>query len=313
MRLEIFKNFKNCNYWNWNGYRIAWYVTKEKNKKPLLLIHGFGASSYHWRNNVDFFADNGFAVYMIDLLGFGESDQPGINEIGQIDNGLWCDQITDFINEIIRPINSNKVLLIGNSLGGLTALTCAVSIPEEISGIIVSPLPDKIKKISCDTILKPRYNILKIISVKFFAILLPIEFILFLINRFGLINYFLQFAYFKKDNIDNELLQMIKKPAKRSSAAKALRAMCVGMALRSHKLKSPFLLESLGKLKNVPFLLIWGEKDRFIPLFLGKRIANLHPWVKLEVISNSGHCVHDEDPYKFNDISIKWIKELKLF
>ena len=86
--------------------------------------------------------------------------------------------------------------------------------------------------------------------------------------------------------------------------------MCLGMATRSNKLKSSFLLNVISNVKKVPFLLIWGEKDKFIPLNYGKRIAKLFPWVEFKVISNSGHCVHDEDPQLFNKISNKWIEEL---
>ena len=64
---------------------------------------------------------------------------------------------------------------------------------------------------------------------------------------------------------------------------------------------------------KIPFLLIWGEKDNFIPLFLGKMIANLYSWVELKIIPNSGHCVHDEDHIKFNRISYSWIKRLREF
>jgi len=310
MTLKISSKNKNCNYWNWNGFKIAWFVEKEKSNKPLLFIHGFGANSDHWRKNIKSFAENGYAVYTIDLLGFGKSDQPGIKEIGKLDNGIWCDQVTDFITEIIRPINPNKIVLVGNSLGGLVALTCAVSIPEEISGIIASPLPDPIGlkiKYSKD---KSKFQSLKYNLLKIFVSLLPIEFILFVINRFKLVYYFLNFAYEKKEFIDKELFNLISIPSKRSSAARALRAMCLGMAIRSNKLKAFFLLEIISKVKKVPFLLIWGEKDNFIPLNYGKRIAKLFPWVQLKVISNSGHCVHDEDPQLFNKISQDWIDEL---
>ena len=310
MVLKISSENKNCNYWRWNGFKIAWFVENENDNKPLIFIHGFGVNSDHWRKNIKSFAKEGYAVYSIDLLGFGKSDQPGIKQVGKLDNGIWCDQITDFINEIIRPIHSKKVVLIGNSLGGLVALTCAVSIPEEISGIIASPLPDPISlniKHSGD---KSKFKYLKINIIKLFVKLLPIEFILFVINKFGLIYYFLNFAYEKKESIDKELFNIISIPSKRQSASRALRAMCLGMATRSNKLQSSFLLKVISGAKKVPFLLLWGEKDNFIPLIYGKRIAKLYPWVKLKVIINSGHCVHDEDHHIFNKISKEWIKEL---
>ena len=310
MILKISTKNKSCNYWIWNGFKIAWFVENEKDKTPLLFLHGFGANSNHWRKNIKNFAKNDYTVYSMDLLGFGESDQPGIKEIGKLDNGIWCDQVTDFITDIIRPINLNKIVLIGNSLGGLVALTCAVSIPEEISGIIASPLPDPIGLQINASEYESKFKSIKYKLIKLFVSLLPIEFILFVINRFKLIYYFLDFAYQKKEFVDKELFNLISIPSKKASAARALRAMCLGMATRSNKLKSSFLLKVISKVKKVPFLLIWGEKDNFIPLNYGKRIAKLFPWVELKVISNSGHCVHDEDPQLFNKISKDWIKEL---
>ena len=313
MNSNIFSKYKKCNYWNWNGFNIAWYVQNEENSIPIILLHGFGANSKHWRNNISFFADKGYAVYAIDLLGFGCSDQPGIKQIALLDNGIWCDQVTDFIRDIIRPINPSKVVIIGNSLGGLVALTCAASIPEEISGIISSPLPDPITIKIKRTKFKSSFEVLKINFINLFVRLIPLKLILFIINRSRLIKTFLNFAYFKKDSVDKELLEIVKKPSKRYTAAGTLRAMCLGMAIRSEKLQSSFLLKIMNEVKRVPFLLIWGEKDNFIPLFYGKRIAKLYPWVELKVIPNSGHCVHDEDHHIFNKISTNWIKALNTF
>ena len=310
MSSKISSEHKKYKYWNWNGFKIAWSVENEQNKTPLILLHGFGASSNHWRKNIKSFAKSGYAVYSIDLLGFGKSDQPGIKQISKLDNGIWCDQVADFIKDIIRPTNARKIVIVGNSLGGLIALTCAVSIPEEISGIIASPLPDPVSIKNNHFESKSKFKTFKLNLINLVVRLIPIEIILFLINRFGLIYYFLNFAYEKKESIDKELIDIVKTPSKRKTASRSLRAMCLGMATRSNKLKSAYLLKVINEVKIVPFLLIWGEKDKFIPLYYGKRIAKLYPWVELKVISNSGHCVHDEDHHIFNKTSNKWIKEL---
>ena len=111
-----------------------------------------------------------------------------------------------------------------------------------------------------------------------------------------------------RDRID-----IVRKPVLRKTAARSLRAMCIGMSTRGNKLKGTYLLEQLSHSKKVPFLLLWGEKDNFIPLFIGKKIAKFYRWVELKIIPNSGHCVHDEDPSLFNKISHAWIRDLKTF
>ena len=299
------------NYWNWNGFKIFWNVKGQENRQPLVMLHGFGASSKHWRKNSKYFAKKGYSVYSIDLIGFGKSAQPGIREVGKLDNGVWCNQVNDFIHQVIRPKTSNKIILIGNSLGSLVALTCAVQLKNEILTVIASPLPDPIVVNKKEPKLNSIFEKFKIKFIKIFFKICPLELILFLINKLGIINIGLNSAYYKKDNIDQELINIIRKPILRKTAARSLRAMCIGMSTRGYQLKASYLLEQLSLSKKVPFLLLWGEKDNFIPLFFGKKIANYHRWVELKVIPNSGHCVHDEDPSLFNKISHEWIRDLK--
>ena len=311
--ISIEDYYLNSDFWIWRGFKISWHVKGLKNKYPLLLLHGFGSSGAHWRNNINFFEEKGFIVYSIDLIGFGNSEQPGIKQIRKLDNGIWCDQVTDFISEIIRPHNSEKVILIGNSLGSLVALTCAVSIPEEVSGIIASPLPDKINSSYSIETFKPNLYKFKSLIFKLFFLLMPLELILFVVNKTRLIEFGLRAAYNKQNKVDQELIKIIKRPVSRKTAAKSLRAMSIGMSVRKDNLKASYLLNLMNKTQRIPFLLIWGEKDSFIPLFLGKMIAKLYSWVELKIIPDSGHCVHDEDHKKFNKISYDWIKKLRDF
>jgi pimeloyl-ACP methyl ester carboxylesterase len=301
------------NYWDWNGFKICWSVTGEDNKIPIVFLHGFGASRKHWRKNLEYFAKRNYASYSIDLIGFGDSDQPGIRQIGSLNNEIWCNQVKDFISQVIRPKNSGKVILIGNSLGSLVALTCAVSLEDQIATVIASPLPDQIQKKKKKKTNIPLIKKIKDRFIRIFFIFFPLEIILFLITKIGLIRFGLNSAYFKKDNIDRELIELVTKPVLRRTSARSLRAMCIGMSSRDEKFQASHLLRKLCGSKKVPFLLIWGDKDNFIPLFIGKKIANSHRWVKLKIVSNSGHCIHDEDPSEFNRISYEWIRDLKTF
>ena len=98
-------------YWQWRGQSI-YYVQagqKQSGRPPLLLIHGFGASTDHWRKNIAELS-NDFEVWAIDLLGFGRSAKPDWEYGGD----LWRDQLNDFITDII----GQPVVLAGNSLGG---------------------------------------------------------------------------------------------------------------------------------------------------------------------------------------------------
>ena len=104
-------------------------------KPTLLLVHGFGASSYHFRYNIPELAKD-YHVYAIDMLGFGWSDKP----IMDYDTGVWRDQVIEFIDQIIFKEKGDKSIAIaGNSLGGYTAMYAASDdhIKEHVRGCIL--------------------------------------------------------------------------------------------------------------------------------------------------------------------------------
>ena len=155
----------------------------------------------------------------MDLIGFGDSDQPGIRQIGKLNNEIWCDQVKDFIAQVIRPKNSRKVILIGNSLGSLVALTCAVSLEDQIATVIASPLPDQIQENKKSITKKSSFKKLQDRFITIFFLFFPLEIILFLITKLGVIKLGLNSAYFKKDNIDRELIDLVTKPVLRRTSA----------------------------------------------------------------------------------------------
>ena len=131
--------------------------------------------------------------------------------------------------------------------------------------------------------------------------LLPLELVVPLIARTGLLKAGLQGAYCCSIQSDRELLQLIARPARGSTAAQALRGMSLGMANRPRGATAPSLLEQL----QLPMLLIWGRQDRFVPLAIGESVASSHSKLELRVLDSCGHCPHDEAP----DLSLIHISE----
>ena len=300
---------KICFYKN---LRVHFRVTGKESNSPIVLIHGFGASSDHWRNNAEIFASEGFRVYGIDLIGFGRSDQNLEGKIKHLNNQIWSNQLVSFLEEVVDVKRNGKVILIGNSLGALTAITTLSQRPELIKTIIAAPLPEPVFispiKISFPNWLKK----VKSFLIKIIFNLFPIKLLINLISKTKLITFALQSAYYKSIFNDNYLKRIVTVPAKRPNASKALRSMCIGMINRQNSEKGPQLLEKIQNLPNrPPILLIWGKQDKLIPQFLGKKLIKLHPWLKLTVIDNAGHCLHDEVPKLFNEIVLKWLKNLK--
>ncbi len=297
--------------WSWRNLIYHWRVLGEENTNPVLVIHGFGASSEHWRHNAIFLKEAGYRVYGLDLIGFGKSEQPGPKKVNQLDNRFWSEQVADFIKQVIQKHASEKTIIIGNSLGSLVGLTVSARYPNLISALIAAPLPDPALMKSNSLVVKKRNWLTKINKkiVRIFFNLFPFKLLVTFIAKTRLIDIGLQFAYFRSIKEDIALKQIVRKPAQRETASRSLKAMCIGMGTREDVYTAPFLLNCLEKMtERPPFLLIWGRKDKLVPLYIGKRLINRYHWIKLIIIENTGHCPHDESPNEFNQCVINWLR-----
>lgn len=102
-------------FWRWRGYLVR-YVEEgpeygTKNKPCLLLVHGFGASSHHFKRSIVHLKKS-YRVYAIDLVGYGRSEKPPT----QYTQDFWECVIWDFVEEVI----GEPVFVAGNSIGKLT-------------------------------------------------------------------------------------------------------------------------------------------------------------------------------------------------
>ena len=294
--------------WYWKGIRCHWRVLGANSHKPILLLHGFGASSAHWRNNAGPLSAAGFRVYGLDLIGFGNSEQPSSKKVPRLDNKFWAEQVAAFLEQVVKTNESGKAILIGNSLGGLTALTTLSFRPELVSAVVAAPLPDP-ALVQSIVYSQPLWWIeLRQYLIKLFFHLLPLEVLLPLISRTVLIKMALQVAYHRSIKSDKELHRLISKPAKKQTAARALRAMCIGMSTRQKESTAPALLARIAIQKNhSPILLLWGKQDKLVPLKIGEQLIKKHPWLHLYVLDRTGHCPHDESPNQFNKNVLHWL------
>ncbi|XP_076924838.1 pheophytinase, chloroplastic-like [Bidens hawaiensis] len=120
--------------WNWKGYSIR-YQYAGNSGPALVLVHGFGANSDHWRKNIPVLAES-HRVFAIDLIGYGYSDKPNPRELGDTRFyafEIWGAQLNDFCTEVVK----DEAFFICNSIGGLVGLQAAVADPSICKGIMV--------------------------------------------------------------------------------------------------------------------------------------------------------------------------------
>ena len=296
--------------WKWRDWDISWSLSNNhvnNSEINILLIHGFGASKNHWRNNQEFLGKF-FNCYSIDLLGFGESSQPSAtldyefpknNEVKYCFD-LWANQISDFCNEVIRE----PVFLIGNSIGGIVSLKSGEILKSDCKGLILidcaqRTMDDKRLKKSNIVMNFLRPVIKTLVSKRFISQ-----------NLFkraanpSTIKQILNQAYPSGKNVNDELIQILYQPSQRKGSAEAFRGFI--------NLFDDYLATDLFKKIETDIHLIWGEKDPWESLEEAKQWKNDYKKIKsLNVIKDAGHCPHDENPDETNKLILKIIQETK--
>jgi len=266
---------------------------------PLVLVHGFGAASGHWRRNAAALAAAGWCVYSLDLLGFGASSQPVL----RLDNRLWARQLQGFLADVVGA----PAVLVGHSLGGLVVLSCAVFFPGWVRAVVAAPLPDP-TLLTMPVLAPPRRRPwrrrLKRWLVILLCRLLPLELLVPLLAHSPLLDLGIQSAYANPVIGDQDLHRVIARPARRPGAVRTLRAMSIAMALRPHAATAPALLRRLQQ----PMLLIWGRRDQLVPLRVADQARRQRPELPLTVLDHCGHCPHDEDAETFNRTLLSWLE-----
>ena len=228
--------------------------------EAVLLIHGFGANTNHWRFNQPVLGEL-VPTYAIDLLGFGASEQPRArlkDEPITADSvhysfDFWGQQVADFCCDVIdRPVR-----LVGNSIGGVVALRAAQLLEDRCSGVV---LIDCAQRLMDDKQLatQPAWMVWIRPLLKTMVRQRWLSTALFRnAARPGVIRSVLKQAYPSGANIDDALVDLLFQPTQRDGAAEAFRGFI--------NLFDDYLAPELMQHLSIPVDLIWGETDTWEP------------------------------------------------
>ncbi len=66
-------------------------------------------------------------------------------------------------------------------------------------------------------------------------------------------------------------------------------------------------LDRLYLAQELPLLIVWGARDRIIPIDHGRRAHELVPGSRFEVFERAGHFPHLDEPDRFTALLEDWI------
>lgn len=279
----------------WSHLGHAVHALQEGPLRPqgpaLLLVHGFGASTDHWRHNIPVLA-RAHEVHALDLLGFGRSAKPAGLAYG---GALWREQLSAYVRERIgRP-----TVLVGNSLGGYAALAAGTVLEDLAAGVVLlnaaGPFSDEqVEPTGWGAIARRTIGSALLRSPVLQRLLFEN------LRRPATIRRTLRQVYVDRTNVDEELVESIRRPSLDPGAFGVFRTV--------FDIPRGQPLDQLFARLDCPLLLVWGIRDPWINA-AGRRAAfQRHaPAATREVVLEAGHCPHDEVPDQVNAALLEWL------
>jgi pimeloyl-ACP methyl ester carboxylesterase len=252
---------------------VKLYYEEQGKGPPLLLIHGFGASTFTWRFVAPELAKT-HRVIAVDLKGFGQSDKPFDDRYSVFDQA-------ELLAQLIEEKDLRNLTLVGHSFGGGVALLLALQANQRLEGRIT-------KLVLLDSIAYPQ-------NIPVFFRLLDVP----LVSQIGVrmvppsmqTRVALEIAYFDDSKIDPAEVEAYAAPLKTAAGKHAM--------IHSARQILPEDIAALSesyKTMELPTLILWCDHDRIVPLEVGLRLRRTLPNSTLRLVEDCGHMPQEEQP-----------------
>ena len=260
-----------------NGLTVH-YKRAGQGEPVLVLLHGFGASAFSWREVMPPMSEFG-TVIAFDRPAFGLTERPLPGQ-WQGENPYTAESQVDLALALMDALDIPKAVLVGNSAGGTIAMLTALRAPERVQALIlVSPAvyggggtPSWARLLSG----LPQMRRIGPLLVRFLVARLEAA---------------LPSAWHDPSKISPEVWAGYKKPLQVEDWDRAFWEF--NLASR------PQDLENQLDRFTLPVLVITGDDDRWVPTAESIRLSKELPNADLVVIPDCGHVSHEECPQEF--------------
>lgn len=263
---------------------------------PILFVHGLGGSHLNWVLLArELAADH--HVMAIDLVGFGQTRSG--NRTSSVDSNVAL--VARFLDEVInRP-----TLLVGNSMGGMISGLVASAYPTYVAGVVlIDPaLPLEVKRPDRQVFGEFLRYTLPGVGERYLAKVART------ITPREQVQATLDICVADQSDLDADFVEAsVALATERREFPESDHAFLVATrSLMVQNLRSGRYLSRLHAI-TAPVLLIHGEKDRLVPVSVGRALAAAEPSWTYDEIPGVGHTPQIEAPQRVAESIQNWVK-----
>lgn len=251
---------------------------------PLVMLHGGGPGASSWSNfgsALPGFADQ-FRTILIDQPGFGGSDKPEVV-------GNYYRHAATYVVGLLDELGIDRVHLLGNSLGGGTAMRLALEHPDRVGRLILmGPGGLSLNLFHAD----PTEGVKRLMDFNMNP------------TREAL-KAFISTMVVNQDLVTDELVEARFADATAPGSREAMISM--GMSFYNpDSFEDGMLWREAHRLRKHT-LLTWGREDRVNPLDGAMVALKLIPKAQLHVFPNCGHWAQIEAADEFLEVSAQFL------
>ena len=266
-----------------DGVRLHFQEFGLPNAPPVILVHGFCASSASWSKIAQPLAEAGYRVIAPDLVGYGFSDKPPYAE-------YTVHAQTRMMLRLMNRLGIGRAVLVGCSYGGAVAATCALEAPERVEKLVLVGAVSNNQAMS--------QPLLRFATAPGLGeALTPL-----MLDSRRLMHWRMKQIYAPANAhlYDHSRAEMVSRPLRSASAHRAV--------LHTMRRWSANHVSQGAHLIDTPTLLIWGEDDRDVPLSNAQRLFRAIPDARLIIFRHCGHVPQEEKPVLFNELLINYLR-----
>ena len=252
----------------------------------LLLLHGLAGSSGTWIPAMQLLQDE-YTVLAPDFLGHGKSAKP----LGDYSLGNHASGMRDFLH----LLGVERVTVAGQSFGGGVAMQFAYQFPELCERLVLVDAGGLGREVSW---------ILRLLTLPGAEYLMPVVFPSFVRNWGDAISGFLRDQGIRQARVAEmwRSCRSLTEPANRRAFVRTVQAVIDPGG------QSVSAMDRLYLAAHMPTLIVWGDQDRIIPLVHAYQAHEAIPNSRLEVMEHVGHFPHVEDPVRFVEILVDFMR-----